>query len=154
MSTNLIIGYGNPLRGDDAAGFQAAERLGGLAVHQLTPELMEPISQAGSVIFIDAKAAGVPGAIAERPLEPGAAGAPFTHHATPEALLAGARALYGRCPPAILITITGADFEIGHPLSPRVSQALETLVRAPRLLVFQSIASENRSSTPPSRGVL
>lgn len=129
MSNILIIGYGSPLRGDDAVGFQAAERLGGLAVQQLTPELMEPISRASRVIFIDAKAGGEPGAIEERTLEPCSTGAAFTHHATPEALLAGARALYGRCPPATLITIAGSEFEIGRPLSAPVREALETLLR-------------------------
>jgi len=129
MSSLLIIGYGNPLRGDDAVGFEAAERLGGLALHQLTPELMEPISRAGRVVFIDAKAGGEPGAIEERLLTPASAtGAAFTHHATPEALLAGALTLYGRCPPATLITITGDDFEIGRPLSAPVRQALEALL--------------------------
>jgi hydrogenase maturation protease len=128
MSSTLIIGYGSPLRGDDAVGFEAAERLGGMALHQLTPDLMEPISRAGRVIFIDAKAEGVPGTIEERSLEPATTGGPFTHHATPEALLAGARALYGRCPPAKLITIAGGNFEIGHPLSPPVRAALESLL--------------------------
>jgi hydrogenase maturation protease len=127
MSSTLIIGYGNPIRGDDAVGFEAAERLGGMALHQLTPDLMEPISRAARVIFIDAKAEGIPGAIEDRPIEPAATGGPFTHHATPEALLAGARALYGNCPPATLITIVGGDFEIGHPLSPPVRAALESL---------------------------
>ena len=129
MAEILIIGYGNPLRGDDGVGYMAAERLDGLARHQLTPELMEPISQAASVIFIDAKIGGQPGAIEERTLQPAPSGNAFTHHATPEALLAGARQLYGRCPPATLVTITGSDFELGHALSPPVRQALEKLLR-------------------------
>jgi hydrogenase maturation protease len=128
MSSRLIIGYGSPLRGDDAVGFQAAGRLGGMALHQLTPDLMEPISRAESVIFIDARDGGEPGTIEQRGVAPSSTGTPFTHHASPEALLAGALALYGRCPSATLITIAGADFEIGHPLSPPVLQALETLV--------------------------
>jgi hydrogenase maturation protease len=130
MSSTLIIGYGSPLRGDDAVGFEAAERLGGMALHQLTPDLMEPISRAGLVVFIDAKAEGIPGTIEERTVEPATSGGPFTHHASPEALLAGARALYGTCSPAKLITIVGADFEIGHPLSPPVRSALESLTSA------------------------
>lgn len=129
MPEILIIGYGNPLRGDDAVGYVAAERLDGLARQQLTPELMEPISQAARVIFIDAKAGGEPGAIEERALKPAPAGTAFTHYATPEALLAGAHKLYGRCPPATLITIAGSDFELGHPLSPPVRQALKKLLR-------------------------
>ena len=124
----LIIGYGNRLRGDDGVGFEAAERLDGMALPQLTPELMEPISQAGCVIFIDARAGGEPGSIQETKLAPAAASRPFTHYATPETLLAGARELYGRCPPATLITIAGSDFEIGHPLSRPVRQSLEDLL--------------------------
>jgi len=50
MATTRIIGCGNSLRGDDAFGRLAARRLQDLihdseieilAVHQLTPELME-----------------------------------------------------------------------------------------------------------------
>src|SRR5579862_7741310 len=99
----LILGYGNRLRGDDAIGPLAAERLQGLladpgieirALHQLTPELMELISRATRVIFIDAALGPTPGEITERAVEPDPAPRPFTHHATPELLLAGARSLY------------------------------------------------------------
>ena len=63
----LIIGYGNPLRGDDGVGWRVAEAAGTalpegaatvLAVHQLTPELSAPISRAGRVVFVDAAAEG------------------------------------------------------------------------------------------------
>jgi hydrogenase maturation protease len=59
----LIIGYGNPLRGDDDVGWEAASRLAAalpseavhiLAVHQLTPELAEAVSEADLLIFVDA----------------------------------------------------------------------------------------------------
>ena len=129
MSGTLIIGYGNPLRGDDAVGYEAAVRLGGLAVQQLTPELTDAISQAAQVIFIDAGSTGEPGTIERRTLAPAAGErAAFTHYATPEALLAGAHHLFGRCPPAVLITIAGSDFGLGQPLSEPVRQALEHLV--------------------------
>ena len=53
----LIIGYGSPLRGDDAAGPIAARQLAqqgfhALDVHQLTPELAEPVAKARMVPFI------------------------------------------------------------------------------------------------------
>ncbi len=124
----LIIGYGNRLRGDDGVGYEAAQRLDGIALPQLTPELMEPISQVERVIFIDARAGGKPGSIDETPLAPSPDPRPFTHSATPETLLAGARALYGRCPSATLITISGSDFEVGHPMSRPVKEALEVLL--------------------------
>ena len=66
----LIIGYGNPLRGDDGVGWEVASRLAViipseaahiLTVHQLTPELAESVSEADLVIFIDASDVGEPG---------------------------------------------------------------------------------------------
>jgi hydrogenase maturation protease len=124
----LVIGYGNPLRGDDGFGFRAAERIpGALAVHQLTPELMEPISRADRVLFLDAAAEGVPGEVRRRPVHPAPDARSFTHHSTPESLLAGALALYGRAPDAILLTVTGADFSLSETLSPPVQAALDSL---------------------------
>lgn len=116
----LIIGYGNRLRGDDAVGVLAAERLREtvsdprveiVAVHQLTPELAEPISRADRVIFVDACLQGPRGEISERPIRSEASpDTAFTHHATPQGLLAAALALYGRAPDACLISVAGADF--------------------------------------------
>jgi hydrogenase maturation protease len=127
----LIIGYGNPLRGDDGFGYRAAERIpGAIAVHQLTPELMDPISRADHVIFLDASAEGVPGEVRRRELMPAEGGRPFTHHATPEGLLAGALQLYGRCPQATLITVSGGSFDLSESLSPEVQSALEEVLRA------------------------
>jgi hydrogenase maturation protease len=133
MPSALIIGYGNPLGGDDAAGYLAAESLGGLAVHQLTPELAEPIARAARVIFVDAAVAGQasacqPGAIRERAIIPDPQPAAFTHHLTPEALLAMAQFLYGHAPEAVLVTITAASFEPGAPLSARAGAALPAVL--------------------------
>jgi hydrogenase maturation protease len=124
----LIIGYGNPLRGDDGFGYRAAERIpGALAVHQLTPELMEPIARADRVIFLDASAEGAPGEVRRRRVHPSSDPRAFTHHFTPESLLAGALALYGHAPDAVLITVTGADFSLSESLSPAVQAALDAL---------------------------
>src|ERR1035437_380737 len=134
MPNTLIVGYGNPLRGDDGLGWRVAERLHGadaqvLTLQQLTPELMEPISRADRVIFIDAATGDTPGEIRQRTVEPMAAGsAAFSHFSTPEALLAGARSLYGRAAQGILITVTGADFSLSSDLSSAVSQSLDQVV--------------------------
>jgi hydrogenase maturation protease len=140
MARVLIIGYGNPLRGDDAFGWRAAERLREtitdsevevLTLHQLTPELMDSLSHVDLVIFIDAAEGPEPGVLSQREMKPAAsAGASFTHHATPEALLAGAAALYGRAPKAHMITVTGADFSLSDELSPAVAERLEQAVSA------------------------
>jgi hydrogenase maturation protease len=140
MSRVLILCYGNPLRGDDAFGWRVAERLLEcppdpsieiLCLHQLTPEIMDPLSRSDFAIFIDAAATGDPGAILEHRIDPDpAASAAFTHHATPEALLAGARTLYGRAPEAVMISVAGADFSLGAELSSLVSARLEEAVGA------------------------
>lgn len=70
--TVLLIGYGNDLRSDDAAGLrvsdaiaQGAAPFGSIAswrlanvstfcVHQLTPELAEILAKADIAIFVDA----------------------------------------------------------------------------------------------------
>jgi len=133
----LVIGYGNSLRGDDGAGILVAELLFErihdpeieiLPQHQLTPELMEPISRASRVIFIDAAVSGRPGKVHRIPLRPAPACARFTHQATPESLLAGAQALYGHTPEATLYTIPGRRFETGQELSPAVRRAVNELV--------------------------
>jgi hydrogenase maturation protease len=139
VERTLIIGYGNPLRGDDAVGWLAAQRLAESpdAAHtdvrvlqQLSPELAEPLARARRVIFIDACDGGLPGTVTWQPLdaalEPDNA---FTHRLTPASLLASARQLYGRAPAAVVITIAGESFDYGETLSPAVGQALPQVVR-------------------------
>ena len=135
----LVIGYGNTLRGDDGAGPLAAELLRDrihrpeteiLSQPQLLPELMEPIARASRVIFIDAAVSGRAGKVHRIPLRPAPACARFTHHATPEALLAGAQSLYGHTPEATLYIIPGRSFETGQELSPAVRRAVNELVAA------------------------
>ena len=137
MPHTLIIGYGNALRGDDGAGYIAAELLRDrvqdpeveiLSRHQLTPELMEPIAHARRVIFIDASVSGRAGKVIRIPLHPAPACARFTHHVTPDSLLAGAQALYGHTPQAELYTIPGRFFETGDELTPSVRRAVNELV--------------------------
>ena len=142
----LLIGYGNPLRGDDGIGWVVVEKmleretatsallnagvsLHTISQHQLLPEHAEPISQAKLVIFVDAAVGEVPGTIQcaslqPVPPQPGA----FTHHLTPSGLLAMARDVLGRCPPAFLCTITGADFEFNEEISPLLQRKLPELL--------------------------
>lgn len=144
MTRVLIIGYGNPLRGDDCFGPALARRLQDnarndaeesrcnpddeiIARHQLTPELAEPVSRAECVVFIDAAGGGTPGEISLQALQT-AASPPtrFTHHATPETLLAYAQSLYGACPSeAFLLSVSGENFGYGERLSETVANALE-----------------------------
>lgn len=144
----LLIGYGNPLREDDGIGWRVvAEMANGqldtwqnpqsaidnpqfITVHQLLPELAEPISQADLVIFVDAAVAGAPGEIRRIDLTPQAEkpGA-FSHQVGPAGLLESARVLYGRFPPATLFTVTAAQMGYGEALSPAIAAALPDLLR-------------------------
>lgn len=138
MKSLLIIAYGNPLRGDDGVGWQVAELLIHkrwaeevpiLTRHQLTPELAERISEAARVIFVDAHAGICPGEIQTRRIIADAefSGA-FTHHLTPESLLAAAHEFYGRCPDAWLFSVTGGSFALQETLSPAVMASLPHLL--------------------------
>jgi hydrogenase maturation protease len=138
MAPLLIIGCGNPLRGDDALAWRATELLADSlrdtdalirTAHQLTPELAEAISQARRVIFLDADCGRRPGEVAQRALQPASSPSElFTHQLTPERLLVLAQRLYGSCPPAVLISVGAASFEFGAALSPEVASALPALL--------------------------
>ena len=136
----LIIGYGNPLRGDDGIGWAVVEQLDSsliisqsslelLAVHQLMPELADPVSEADLVIFVDACVDGEPGdvgvtAVASHPIAQS-----YTHHLGPVELLSYAQGVNGRCPSAYLITITGQSFGYEEKLSPPVEKAIPQVIK-------------------------
>jgi hydrogenase maturation protease len=128
----FVIGYGNELRGDDAAGPRAAAAvaewgLPGLEVlvrHQLTPELSEPLAKARAVIFLDAAAASKDERAQAVPLDPSSQAELTVHRSDPRALLALAQALFGRAPKAWLVRIPALRFEFGAPLSPIAARGL------------------------------
>jgi hydrogenase maturation protease len=145
LSKILIIGYGNPDREDDGVAWhildrlaerlgrpepaQAAESLehsGGapdlLCLLQLDPDLAETAADYDRVCFVDAHT----GAYAEDIRIEEIAGqfqtSPFTHHMTPETVLALAATLRGRAPQAIVVSVRGYQFGFAHALSPATAQ--------------------------------
>jgi hydrogenase maturation protease len=135
----LVIGYGNPLRGDDAVGQQVAQMLEMrllrddlyvLTTYQLTPELAQNISHAQLVIFIDARDGSTPGTVVQISIQSADARGAFTHHVSPSSLLAAARDLYNTCPQAILFSVTGESFGYGQSLSLAVQAAVPRLLAA------------------------
>src|SRR5215469_10164311 len=138
MRCVLIIGYGNPLRADDGVGWQAARRLAGLlqdefveplALHQLTPELAEPISRADLVIFIDASHEGSPGSWkCERLVANTAAGNSLAHHFTPASLLTYAQAIFQAGPFTLVISVAGESFAYHDQLTPSVERAFPQVI--------------------------
>jgi hydrogenase maturation protease len=136
MSRVLIVGFGNPLRGDDGAGWRAAEELepkvSGRGVEvitcqQLTPELAEIVSGSRIVFFVDAQY-GVPGTVTCSPVRPQAPTEAFSHQLSPGAVLGLAQELYREAPVAFTFSISGECFDVGEGLSPQVRENLSDLV--------------------------
>jgi len=135
----LIIGYGNPLRGDDGLGWVAAEALQRLlpaslaqvfVAHQLTPEMSEPISRCRLVLFIDASVELPAGQLDCQFIAASVCAQVQTlgHHASCAGLLALALHLYGRVPQAMLLAVGGESFDLGEELSGRVRSTLDRLL--------------------------
>jgi hydrogenase maturation protease len=141
----LVIGYGNELRGDDAAGPQIARAVAAwglpevraLALHQLTPELAEALALADHAIFVDAAhtdrveahVAFCPIASLNRPHLAG-------HTGDPRALLALANAVYGQCPRAWSIGVPATSFAYGAGLSDITSAGVTGALRLIRYLII------------------
>jgi hydrogenase maturation protease len=134
LKTELIIGYGSSLRGDDRAGLVAAEELASrgfhaLAVPQLTPELASAIAEVQRVIFIDASADVAPGEVSVEPIELNPSIArPFEHHASPAAILRLAADCYGWKGEAFLIAIGCQNFDLSEDLSEPAKQGIKAAV--------------------------
>jgi hydrogenase maturation protease len=142
----LVIGYGSPIRGDDALGPLAAERLceaglpAGVEVisrHVLTAELAPDIAAAGLVIFLDAAADVEPGVVSRRTLRPDATTlSTMAHFLDPRELMAWAETLYGHCPVCHLVSAGGDRFDYaGYELTPVAQRALTAMIDTVRDLL-------------------
>lgn len=135
----LVVGYGNTLRGDDAAGPRAAStvaswKLPGVivkAVHQLTPELAESLASVSLAVFIDARVAVEGGGVEEKPIEPldSGPGTALGHVTDPRHLLALTLTAYGTCARSLIYTVPAADFSLGEGLSPVAERGVEEVLR-------------------------
>jgi hydrogenase maturation protease len=126
----LVLAYGNPLRGDDGAGWRLADTLRGdpeteiVCVHQLAPELADRVRRADSVLFLDAAVGEAPGTVTARHLYPDPTVSELGHTMSPATLLYLTSTFYGCTPEATLVTIAGRDFGFGTGLSRPVAEAL------------------------------
>jgi hydrogenase maturation protease len=144
----LVIGYGNPLRGDDGVGWVVAERLASRAgvevvtTQMLVPELAERVAAATTVIFVDARVGTDQGSVHCDAISSRAERHPLGHVASPESLLRLAEALSSHRPPAFVVSVTGADFDFRATLSeavlhavPGTIQLIERLIEGDRDVV-------------------
>ncbi len=104
-----------------------------LEVHQLAPELSEEIAapDVTAVLFMDASVTrdenqdyGVQEEVEICELDLKISSQSFGHHFAPSVLLAYAEHLYGKHPPAWLISIPGVDFDFGEGLSDNARTSL------------------------------
>jgi len=132
----LVIGYGNTLRGDDGVGARVAETVGSLGLpglrtlicQQLSPEHAEPISQADTVVFVDA-AVDAPKEVQLRSLEPNEFSQLMAHAADPRTMLALARDVFGYAPQAWWLTIPAVNLEFCEALSSEAQRGCADAVR-------------------------
>lgn len=128
----LIIGVGNPSRGDDALGPLLIERLEALQLpgvelltdFQLQVEYALDLQGRQQVIFVDASLT----AAAPFTLTPAFAteDSSYSSHAlSPGALLHAYQKLLGEAPPAAILAIRGEAFELGEGLSANAASSLE-----------------------------
>lgn len=139
----LVIGYGNDLRGDDAAGRLVAEVIAGmgmpgvtaLSLPQLAPELAERLAQVRAAIFVDARLDDEDDSVQVRPLVPADATTTFGHSGSPAWLLALAERLYGQRPQAWLVTVPAQRFELGEEISERARRRCYAAIQEVQRLV-------------------
>jgi hydrogenase maturation protease len=136
VSRTLVIGYGNTLRGDDAAGAAAAALLAPqadgcdvLTLQAPGPELAETLTHYETIIFLDASA--VAETVTVRDLS-GPAGLPGnnSHALNPGALVTMCRQLYETSPRQCwLVEIPASDFSLREGLSDGTAAAVREAAR-------------------------
>lgn len=156
----VIFGYGNPSRGDDALGSlllaraeTEVDRLPGLDValvedFQLQVEHALDLEDRDLALFIDAAETG-PAPYAFRRLVAAEDPSYTTHAISPEAVLHAFRQVRGsEPPPAFVLAVRGASFELGEDLSDEGRRNMEaawrllaTLLREPVLSKWEGIAT-------------
>jgi hydrogenase maturation protease len=138
----LVVGMGNELRGDDAAGRAVAERVEALrlpgvevrSVCQLLPELVDDLARCSGAVFVDADPSCAE--VDVRQVVPAGGARPaVTHHLTPAAVLALA-AVVGPVPPdAVLVAVPARRFDLGGELSPEAAAGVDAAVEEVTRLV-------------------
>jgi hydrogenase maturation protease len=162
MPRVLVIGIGNPLRGDDALGWHAAQQLARLygagaeaqfledhrwlspdgaveimTCQQMTMDLVEPVHAAEQVIFIDASVQGEPGFLKCETVMPDTPQNLISHQFDAPTLLAAVQALYGVCPKGVVVSVTAGMFDFVEELSPAVAARLPELVKQVQQMLAQ-----------------
>ena len=151
----LVIGIGNPSRGDDALGPLLVERIEAMELpgvecltdFQLQVEYALDLVGREEVVFVDATVAD-DGPFSFTPVLPVRDASATTHALTPAAVLDAYVQVTGRPPPpARVLAIRGYAFELGEELSARAGA---NLYAAESALVRALAAGSIEATTVPS----
>ena len=165
----VVLGSGNPSRGDDALGPALMERVAGwIARHperpvvivedfQLQVEHALDLRDRDLILFVDAAAAG-PDPYAFRRCTPAADRSCSTHALSPEALLHTYASMgWGPLPPAFTLAVRGHDFELGEGLSLEALRNQEAawaflarLLEHPNLSLWEELGAPCEDMLKPS----
>jgi hydrogenase maturation protease len=130
----ILIGIGNPDRGDDAAGWAVVDRVSGWTVERTAGggfDLVDRWDHGDEVVIVDAmRSGGTPGTVAK--FDATAQDLPMgvfssTHSFGPGAVVGLAKAL-GRMPRSLTVVGIEADtFDMGADMSPAVAAAVSVV---------------------------
>jgi len=135
MKSVLVIGYGNTIRSDDAAGIHAVELISKrhpefecICVHQLMPELAEAISKRDMVFFVDASA--ISNHVEVQEIQSSTfSNQSYTHFITPASLIALSLKVYGHKPrKAFIVGIPANRFDFGEEISEETKKEINRCV--------------------------
>ena len=131
----LVIGYGNPGRGDDGLGPAVIDRIDREAIpgvrtistFQLQVEHAAEMRTAARTVFVDASFDGPPCEL--RRVEPGQTTTFSSHSVPPGQVLSLAREVFGWTGEAFVLAVRGEAFDqFSETLSPAGERALEAAV--------------------------
>jgi hydrogenase maturation protease len=130
-----VLCFGNPLRGDDGAGWVVAEavahhwprRVMVRVGQQLVPEWAADLAEADVVFFVDASPL-----VGEAELEALSTDEDHTpvdgHDLSPAQLLRLTRAAFGRSPRALVLSVPAVNVEFGQTLTPVAARGVARAV--------------------------
>lgn len=134
----LVVGCGNPLRGDDGVAARALALLGTIPgverreVLQLTPELASEIAGAPTVVFVDADVTATRVRISSLGEDRPAPAAALSHAPSAEEVVALARRLFDWRGAAYTCALPVADLSVGETLHATAERSARAGARALR----------------------
>lgn len=131
----LLVGVGNPLRGDDAAGIEAAAKMAAynipqlevITLQQLDVALIDKMRNYDQVIITDASV--TVNTVTLDAVSTLNSGTMHSHHADAALLYQLMQQLYGKTPIMMLCQIPAVDFTIGNSLSKTAVAGVDEAVR-------------------------